>query len=99
MKRNQKIINIKEKTEKIPKKEKIENINKINYINKIDINKIKNTKKEESKNNDDVYLVDIDKRKGYISAFGKIYDSFSNNLSINNKVNIFESNILDNYFE
>ena len=37
--------------------------------------------------------------KENISLFGNIYNSFSNNLSINSKENVFDSNILENYFK
>ena len=37
--------------------------------------------------------------KENISIFGNIYNSFSNNLNINNKENVFDSNILENYFQ
>ena len=37
--------------------------------------------------------------KENISLFGNIYNSFSNNLSINSKENVFDSNILETYFK
>ena len=65
---------------------KEENINseKINDKNKFEIN-ILDKKKKETKEN--------------ISLFGNIYDAFSNNLSINSKENVLDSNILENYFK
>ena len=65
------------------KEEKI-NSEKINDKNKFEIN-ILDKKSKETKEN--------------ISLFGNIYDTFSNNLSINSKENVLDSNILENYFK
>ena len=77
------------------------NKNVINYhkeTNKKILNKA--IIKEESKNNNEIITKDNKRIREYtISIFGNIYNSFSNNLSINNKENVFDSNILNNYLE
>ena len=74
-------------------------INNKNKENSYKNNLINISTKEESKNNFEDFINDKNKTKEYLSVFNNIYNSFSNNLSINNKENVFDSNILDSYFE
>ena len=74
-------------------------INNKNKENSYKNNLINISTKEESKNNFEDFINDKNKTKECLSVFNNIYNSFSNNLSINNKENVFDSNILDSYFE
>ena len=86
--------------EYIPKKENIiTNISKEKEKNNIDMNFFRlKPQKEESKNNYDIENSYKNNKKNVLSVFGNIYNSFSNNFS-NIKENVFDTNILDNYFK
>ena len=72
----------------------INNNNKNNIVKKPFCNDIKN---RESKNNYNNIISKNNNKPEIISIFINIYSSFSNNLNIINKENVFASNILDNY--
>ena len=78
------------------------NNNKENDKNEINKDKnisINNSKLKNLKNNNEIFYPENQDKREYSSIFGKIYNSFSNNLSINKKENVFDSNILDNYLK
>ena len=79
---------------------KIDNSN--NTANIID-NKEQNKNSEILSNKKKLEIIFLENNKKdikeNISIFGNIYNSFSNNLNINNKENVFDSNILENYFQ
>ena len=83
-KSNIKFDNSKNTTNIIDNKEKNKNSEILSNKKKLEINFLENNKKDIKEN---------------ISIFGNIYNSFSNNLNINNKENVFDSNILENYFQ
>ena len=95
------------KNEEINKKD-IEQKSNIKFDNNKNIVPINNNKeqyinyeKTNNKINLEKNILDNKKTdiKENISLFGNIYNSFSNNLSINSKENVFDSNILENYFK
>ena len=95
------------KNEEINKKD-IEQKSNIKFDNNKNIVPINNNKEQYinyEKTNNKINLeknILINKKtdiKENISLFGNIYNSFSNNLSINSKENVFDSNILENYFK
>ena len=81
--------NIKETNENIDK-ENIKNI--INEDKNVSINK---SKLKNLKNNYEIFYSKNQNKNEFLSIFGNIYNSFSNNLSINKKENVFDTNILD----
>ena len=83
-KSNIKFDNSKNTTNIIDNKEQNKNSEILSNKKKLEINFLENNKKDIKEN---------------ISIFGNIYNSFSNNLNINNKENVFDSNILENYFQ
>lgn len=83
-KSNIKFDNSKNTTNIIDNKEQNKNSEIFSNKKKLEINFLENNKKDIKEN---------------ISIFGNIYNSFSNNLNINNKENVFDSNILENYFQ
>lgn len=83
-KSNLKIDNSNNTANIIDNKEQNKNSEILNNKKKLEINFFENNKKDIKEN---------------ISIFGNIYNSFSNNLNINNKENVFDSNILENYFQ
>ena len=85
--------NIKETNENIDK-ENIKNI--INEDKNVSINK---SKLKNLKNNYEIFYSKNQNKNEYLSIFGNIYNSFSNNLSINKKENVFDTNILDDYLK
>ena len=95
------------KNEEINKKD-IEQKSNIKFDNNKNIVPINNNKEQYinyEKTNNKINLeknILLNKKtdiKENISLFGNIYNSFSNNLSINSKENVFDSNILENYFK
>ena len=85
--------NIKETNENIDK-ENIKNI--INEDKNVSINK---SKLKNLKNNYEIFYSKNQNKNEFLSIFGNIYNSFSNNLSINKKENVFDTNILDDYLK
>ena len=83
-KSNLKIDNSNNTANIIDNKEQNKNSEILTNKKKLEINFLENNKKDIKEN---------------ISIFGNIYNSFSNNLNINNKENVFDSNILENYFQ
>jgi len=83
-KSNLKIDNSNNTANIIDNKEQNKNSEILSNKKKLEINFLENNKKDIKEN---------------ISIFGNIYNSFSNNLNINNKENVFDSNILENYFQ
>ena len=83
-KSNLKIDNSNNTANIIDNKEQNKNSEILSNKKKLGINFLENNKKDIKEN---------------ISIFGNIYNSFSNNLNINNKENVFDSNILENYFQ
>ena len=83
-KSNLKIDNSNNTANIIDNKEQNKNSEILRNKKKLEINFLENNKKDIKEN---------------ISIFGNIYNSFSNNLNINNKENVFDSNILENYFQ
>ena len=98
-KKNLNINNNSQKNNKDISNKKLYFINNKNKENSYKNNLINISTKEESKNNFEDFINDKNKTKECLSVFNNIYNSFSNNLSINNKENVFDSNILDSYFE
>ena len=83
-KSNLKIDNSNNAANIIDNKEQNKNSEILSNKKKLEINFLENNKKDIKEN---------------ISIFGNIYNSFSNNLNINNKENVLDSNILENYFQ